>query len=328
MPLVRVTSWWWAAAALIFCLGGTSAPAHAQSCYINGAFGMNFGTVTSAGRASTSSLNFTCQPDYSGRNATYYYQLCIYIGPGSFSGGQPTRRMGNYNGAYLNYDLFADPSHTQLIGAPGSTPVYQVPAVVPAGAPQTVRPSVYGWAYPGQSVPAVAGFQEESHQGLLKYRFDTASFQASADCESGGSGGGSEPFGSSGVQASYANGCTVSATDLDFGRVTPPEHALRATASIRVQCPPGTPWRVGLDNGANFDGAMRRMVGAGGYIKYQLYLDQSFTVVWEANGPNTVTGTTDSGRNTISLTVYGEVPPQPDAQVGTYADTIVATLYY
>lgn len=328
MPVVQRFRWWPALALLAVMLSGAPDAARAQSCYINGAFGMNFGTVSSNGQSAVSSISVTCLPDYSGGNQTFQYQLCTYIGPGNFSAGQPTRRMGNYNGAYLNYDLFADPARTLLIGAPGSTPVYQVALLVPPGAPQTMSVPVHGWVYPGQSVPAVAGFQEVGHQGLLAYRYGTAGFQAGADCNSGGSGGGSTPFYSSAVEASYDNGCAISATDLDFGQATPPQYALRATANIHVQCPPDTPWKVGLDNGEHFDGGMRRMRGSGGYVKYQLYLDQSLSVIWEATGPNMASGITSSGRNTISLTVYGEVPPQPDAQAGTYADTIVATLYY
>ena len=330
MPIDRDFSPWRRrlAGAALFAGLVAPLPALAQSCYVSGAFGMNFGTVTSSGRAASSSVNHTCAPDYSGAGNTFYYQLCLYIGPGEWSAGQPTRRMTNYNGAYLLYDLFSDPAHTQLIGAPGTTPVYQVFLAVPPGTPRTADAPVHGWVYPGQSVPAVAGFQEQGHQGLLRYRYATTGYPQSADCTTGGLGGGSTGFHSSGVLATYDNGCWIAATDLDFGRVTPPLVLLRGTASIRVQCAPGTPWKVGIDNGQNFDGEMRRMAGVGGFVKYQLYLDQSLTRVWGNDDTSVARGTTDTSGNIVTLTVYGGVSPQPDVAAGSYTDTLVATLYY
>ncbi|MCC8401573.1 spore coat U domain-containing protein [Paraburkholderia sp. MMS20-SJTN17] len=305
-------------------------PAHAQSsdsCFVNGAFGMDFGTVTSSGRPATSQLNITCEPDFSG-GQTFHYQVCIYLNPGQWSGGQPTRRMSNYNNAYLNYDLFSDPVHTQHIGAPGSTPVYQVQIVAAPATPQTVNIPIYGWVYPGQAVPAAIPFSEQGITGLLRFRYSTASFASSADCTTGGIGGGISMFNSSGVLATFEYGCWVAATDIDFGAVPPPLSQLRETGNIRVECPPGTTWSVGLDNGLNFDGSMRRMAGTGGFVRYQLYQDSSATQVWGNDDASMVQGTTDTAGNTVSLTVYGLVPAQPDLAVGDYVDTIVVTLYY
>jgi spore coat protein U-like protein len=319
---------WFMMLILIGASLGLATPAVAQSCYVNGAFGMNFGTVGTSGRAATSQLTYTCAPDYSGANQTYYYQICIYIGPGDWSAGQPTRRMSNYNGAFLNYDLFADPARAQIIGAPGTTPVYRVYTAVPPGSPVTANASIYGWVYPGQSVPAVQAYQEQSHQGLIRYRYATNGFPNSEDCTVGGIGGGSVGFGSSGVLATYENSCTIVVTDLDFGPVPPPQTSVYATSSIRVQCAPGTTWKLGLDNGQHYDGIMRRMAGAGGYVKYQLYIDESRTNIWGNDAISMVVGTTDVTGSSQTVTVYGAVPPQPDASGGFYADTIIATLYY
>ncbi|EEA03847.1 Spore coat U domain protein [Burkholderia sp. H160] len=302
-------------------------PAHAQSCFVNGAFGMDFGTVTSSGRAATSPVNITCQPDYSG-GQTYHYQVCLYLYPGAWSAGEATRRMSNYNNSYLNYDLFSDPAHTQIIGAPGSTPVYQVQVTAAPATPQTVDIPIYGWVYAGQAVPATYPFQEENITGLLRYRYSTTSFPSSADCTTNGTGGGASTFSSSGVNATFEYACWVAATDIDFGAVIPPQNQLSETGNIRVQCAPGTTWSVGLDNGLNFDGTMRRMSGTGGFVRYQLYQDSSTTQVWGNDDASKVQGTTDIAGDTASLTVYGLVPAQPDLAVGDYVDTIVVTLYY
>lgn len=302
--------------------------AQAQTCHVEGSFSMNFGTVTGAGRATTSNLKYTCAPDYAG-GRTLYYQICLYLSPGDWSAGQPTRRMTNYNGGFLNYDLFSDPAHTQIIGAPGTTPVYQFQAAVAPGSPLSTHAPIYGWVYPGQAVSASRHYQEQGIQGVLRYRYSNADYPNSADCATGGSGGGAVTFNSSGVLASYDNACWIVATDIDFGATPPPLQALREHGSIRVQCAPGTPWKVGLSNGQNFDGVMRRMIGPAGNVQYQLYLDEAHTQVWgDDDETNRATGTTDIAGNTVTLTVYGEVPPQPDLAIGSYTDTIVATLYY
>ncbi|WP_426990947.1 Csu type fimbrial protein [Cupriavidus sp. 30B13] len=288
---------------------------------------MNFGTVTSSGRAATSSLTVTCQPDFSS-GQTNYYQVCIYLNPGNWSVGQPTRRMSNYNGAYLNYDLFSDPAHTQNIGAPGTTPVYSVQVAAAPATPQTVDIPIYGWTYPGQAVPAIQAFEEQGTLGLLRFRYSTAGFPSSADCTTGGTAGGSLSFSSSGVYAAFEHACWVTATDIDFGAVAPPQAPLRENGNIRLQCAPGTSWRVGLDNGQSFDGSMRRMAGPGGYVRYQIYRDPGNTQVWGNDDASMVSGTTDSAGNTASVTVYGQVPAQPNLAVGNYVDTIVVTLYY
>lgn len=333
MSLIRVLSAWraWMASLVPVLLTGLAlipTSAQAQQCYVNGSFLMNFGAVTGSGSASSTSINVTCAPDYSGTNSTFYYQLCVYLGPGDWSAGQPTRRMSNYNGSYLNYDLYSDPARTQSIGAVGSTPVYQVQLAVPPGSPRSSNIVFHGWVYPGQSVPAQSGYQEEGSQGVMVVRYDTTGFPSSPDCSSGGRDISRVSFSSSGVQASYQNGCWIVASDLDFGQVTPPQQALHAMTNVRVQCPAGTPWKLALDNGQHHDGTMRRMAGQGSYVAYQLYLDQSRTQVWGHDATNMRTGATDASGSAASVTIYGEVPPQPGILIGNYSDTIVATLYY
>lgn len=318
---------WRAARLAILALCLLPGVASSQGCYVEGAFQMDFGVVNSAGGDATSNLSITCQPDYS-RGRTYYYEICIFINPGTWSWFRSTRRMTNYNGAFLLYDLFSDPTHTQLIGAVGTTPVYRVENVVPPSTPTTIHVPIYGQVYPGQSVPSTSPYEEEGSQGVLRYRYSTTAVPQSADCTSGGIGGGTAMFHSSGVTARFDDSCWIVASDLDFGSVAAPASPLHEMADIRVQCAPGTAWKIGLDNGLNFDGAMRRMAGTGGYIQYQLYSDESGTLLWGDTEATRVSGTIGPGGDAAVVTVYGIVPPQPDAVIGAYADSVTATMYY
>lgn len=304
---------------------------HAQDCYVSGAFGMNFGAVGTHGGTSSSSVQVVCQPDYA-TNRTLYYHLCLYMGPGSQSGGQPTRRMTNYNGWTLDYDLFADPAHTQRIGDVGSSPVYQLHGVVPPGSPVTLNAFIYGLVYPNQHVAASPpNYQETSIPGTIRFsfRYDSPSPTPSPDCMSdvGASGTGATSFNTSVVEASFENTCSVSATDLDFGQVVPTQ-AINAVSTVRVQCPANTAWKVGLDNGLNYNAGLRRMTGGGNTITYELYRDATRTQEWGNTDGAMNSGTTDNAGSAVNLTVYGKVSAQPDTPAGQYSDTVVVTLYY
>lgn len=317
-------------AGLLACLALTcmASPVRAQSCYVSGALGLNFGTVSSSGKAASATVTYTCAPDYSALGNTFYYELCLYIGPGDWSVGESSRRMSDYNGNFLRYDLFSDPAHTQIIGVPGTPPVYRLAAVIAPGSPQTATAPIHGWLYPGQSVPARHGYQEQGLQGLLRYRYGVNAVPSSEDCATGGLGGGSVLFRSSGVLARFENGCWIGAGDLDFGQVPPPTQAIDASSSIRLQCPAGTAWRLELDNGLHYGGGSRRMAGTGGVVAYGLYLDAGRTRPWGAGPDDAASGTIDAAGGEFNLTVYGQVPAQPGIAPGFYKDTVVATLYY
>ena len=62
------------------------------------------------------------------------------------------------------------------------------------------------------------------------------------------------------------------------------------------------------------------------YVSYELYRDTTRLLRWGTGLGNESTGT-GSG-SSQSLTVYGQVPLQPSVNVGSYTDTIVATVTF
>lgn len=314
----------WLVVALLAC---APLAARAQQCHVNGAFGMEFGSVNSSGKAATSTIQYACQ-NYAA--PFEYFHICLFMGPGQFSAGQPTRRMYNYSGGtFLNYDLFSDAAHTSKIGAPGTTPVYKLSLTVPNGQQLSSAAMVYGWVYPGQSATA-GSFQEQGTNGTLRYRFSSSPFTSSADCSSGGEGGSTTSFDSSGVRAQFDNSCqiAVDASDMNFGQTPPPGTAINATSNIAVRCPVQTNWSLGLNNGLNYSGGWRRMANAGRFVPYQLYLDSGRTQVWGNTSGTRYNHTTPANGNTVNVTVYGRVPATPTAAAGSYSDTITVTLTY
>lgn len=56
--------------------------------------------------------------------------------------------------------------------------------------------------------------------------------------------------------------------------------------------------------------------------------DESRSVEWGDTEASMASGIIEAGGATALLTVYGEVPRQPEVARGQYSDTVIATLYF
>ena len=133
------------------------------------------------------------------------------------------------------------------------------------------------------------------------------------------------------VSATVADACLIGDATLSFGLYEPlTTHAaapLDASAPIVISCTGGTPWQVGLSDGANFAGT-RQMRSGASFLSYELYQGAPGGARWgdavlveRASGTQPVTGTT-------TLTVHGRIPGGQLAAAGAYTDTVVATIYF
>jgi spore coat protein U-like protein len=141
------------------------------------------------------------------------------------------------------------------------------------------------------------------------------------------------------VQITITASCTINAATLDFGS-NPGTNLLAsnvdATASLSVTCTSGSPYSIGMDNGANASSGQRRMKnGTTNFINYNLFTDSLRTAPWTTASSNTVCTTTNScvlGTGTgasQSVTIYGRVPIVASAPAsGAYTDTVVMTVTY
>lgn len=136
------------------------------------------------------------------------------------------------------------------------------------------------------------------------------------------------------VSATVADACSVAATNLAFGSVTPVTNTnIDATSTVTVTCSLGTAYNITLDAGANAsvagDVTKRRMKDGGtNHLSYQMYSDTARTVVWgNTVGTNSVAGTgTGLG---VAAIVYGRIPSgQQETATGSYTDTINVTVTY
>jgi spore coat protein U-like protein len=313
-------------------LTGLPLPTPAQSCSATSPIQLNFGTVTAAASDAQTTLQLTCQgPSDLLAALPAQFSVCVFVGEGTPTGIAP-RRMSNGNGAFMNYDLYADPARTQLIGPLGSAyAVYSLSFDVGVRQSRQVSIPLYGRVPAGQNLPATFPYQGIPNASVVRYSYGYVFTPTVDECRNGVAGtlggAGQATFTWAGVNASYANSCRINtASDMDFGRSDGLASSHEQTSTISLQCPTGAPWNVTLNDGSNAVGSTRRMASAGNRISYELYRDANRLERWGNTAATGVAGT-GSGNPSI-LTVYGRIPAQPGTRAGNYMDTVTVTLTY
>lgn len=131
------------------------------------------------------------------------------------------------------------------------------------------------------------------------------------------------------VSASVAANCQINAGSVAFGTYdvlgANDTADLDATGSVEVRCTKGTAAQLGLSDGNFLSGGTRRMSNGSEFLTYNLYTSAAYATVW--NSANRV-GYTAASKGWTSLDIYGKVPSGQDVGVGSYADTVVATIEF
>ena len=119
--------------------------------------------------------------------------------------------------------------------------------------------------------------------------------------------------------------CSISAADMTFNTITTGTTSQTDAASdITVNCSLNAPYQISLSNGSSFS-AGRRLSNGTQFINYSLFQDPSRSTQWNTTTPLNFTG---NGSNQAH-TVYGRIPAgQNVANMGSYSDTIIATISY
>ncbi len=132
------------------------------------------------------------------------------------------------------------------------------------------------------------------------------------------------------VTANVVEGCLLSANDLDFGdynavALLPTD----ATATIQVDCSLGATFEVALDVGSNGgDYTGRLMTNGTDDLTYNLFADLARTIVWGDDSGLTEDVSGFSLGAPIDYTVYGRVTAGQDVSIGSYSDTVTATITF
>lgn len=135
------------------------------------------------------------------------------------------------------------------------------------------------------------------------------------------------------VTASVTNNCTISTAPLAFGSYDPvvanASANLDGTGTVTIACTKGATTTIGLGNGSNASGSVRRMTdGSSNYLTYELYQDTSRSTVWGTSGAGLYTPVAAPSKAPRSFTVYGRVTSNQDVPAGSYNDSVVATVNF
>jgi spore coat protein U-like protein len=140
------------------------------------------------------------------------------------------------------------------------------------------------------------------------------------------------------VQVTITASCTINAATLDFGSnpgTTLVASAINGSTTVSVTCTSGSPYSIGMDNGANVSGSQRRMKSGANFLNYNLYTDAARLNAWTTASNSTTCTTANScalgtgNGSAQSVNIYGAVPVVGTAPpTGVYTDTVVMTITY
>ena len=135
------------------------------------------------------------------------------------------------------------------------------------------------------------------------------------------------------VSATIPSTCTISAGALGFGTYNSNSAtAVTATSTLTVNCVLLAAYTVSLSKGTAATFSPRTMTFTSGgttyNLNYNIYTDVAHTLIWGdgSASTNTVAGV-GTGVNQ-SLTAYGQIPAAQAGAVGTFNDTVVATISF
>jgi spore coat protein U-like protein len=142
------------------------------------------------------------------------------------------------------------------------------------------------------------------------------------------------------VSAEIQANCTISTLPVTFGLYDP--IVTNATSgvnknstggSVTTLCTLGSSPKITLGEGVQPIGSVpaapvRQLASSANRLGYFLYQDSGFTTVWGNTSGTGVAPTTSDGTTPVVTPVYGQITKGQNMPVGTYADTVVATVTF
>ena len=127
--------------------------------------------------------------------------------------------------------------------------------------------------------------------------------------------------------------CFVQTAPLDFGTYDPVQAnataPLDGQSTMTVACTKGTVVTIGIDDGANGSGQIRRMAGgATAFLGYELYQDPARTLRWGTAAGEVFDAGVAPSRDPRQFIVYGRVPGAQDVEEGSFQDTVLVTVNF
>jgi len=125
--------------------------------------------------------------------------------------------------------------------------------------------------------------------------------------------------------------CVVSATNVNFGTITPASGVTNANGEITSTCSKSLPYTIVISGGTSGIANARTMAGTAGNtdkLKYYLSPTASYSSSW-GDGTNGTTIVNRTGTGAAqSNTVYGSLPINQYLKPDTYSDNLTVTMTY
>lgn len=302
--MITVLTRWLALAGLAMLLSGampTGARAQALllSCSVSMtdiAFG-SFDVLPGASISSNSTLSISCTGVPLGSGNIH---VCVAIPPRSMTGSSSS----------LAYDIYGP--------TPATTPWSNTTAILVPFSLLQLNPKANV-----NVQSAVLGSQQSKPPGSYAQTLMATASYGLNSCTSGSPATSNFTFHAT---ATVVKSCNVSASNLSFGSVTNLDAAVDGQSSLSLQCSNGTGYMISLDGGLSgaSDPTARKMTSGSERVTYGLYQNSARSLPWGIASALGGTGTS----SVQSIPVYGRVPIQATPSIGTYSDTIVATVTY
>jgi len=280
--------------------------------------GMSFGTS----QTGTGTVNYRCT-GYNLLPTTV--ALCVDLGTPSYPGTAAQPKLLN-GSSTLNFNLYRNAANSTLWTA--GTPLSQS-VTVGAGIGVSVTGSFtfYGLIPSGQTSPA-GSYAASFYNTTLGFLNNGGN-----NCQANRGGNSGLDF-TLAISATKTNACTVDAlANANLGSVAAGASVTPGSTTIRVICPTGTAYNIGVlpsNNNTAGAGVMSATGGNPDTIPYQLRRTSGSGPIWGNTATPTSTGNgvggTGNGANQ-DYPVYASVP-NSNVRPGAYSDTVRVTVNY
>lgn len=131
-------------------------------------------------------------------------------------------------------------------------------------------------------------------------------------------------------RADAISSCTISTTAVAFGTYNVyASTANSSTGSVTVRCNGGGTVTITLSSGSAPTFAPRTAKNGTNALNYNLYLDAAHTLVWgDGTGGSVVFSGVVVKNVSQTVTVFAQAPASQDVAVGSYSDSITATIRF
>ncbi len=302
-------------------------PAHALSCSAT-LSAVDFGSIdvlSSSNPLDTSSGTVTISCSRGLLESIGSVTACLNLGAGSggLTSDQSARQLASGSNR-LRFNLYSDPALTMPWGS-ATVFTAQGPQRYVLSLPilqfnDSVSDTLYGSISGSQSGVAVGSYSSSFSGSSAELRYGAGNVPCA--------GLPSSSTTTFAVNATVVPNCTISATTLDFGSTGSQFSSnLDVGSSINTICTRDAAYQIALDNGSNYSAPNRRMASGANRVNYDLYRDAARSQRWGSSlGSDTLSGIGTG--STTTTPVYGRVPVQSGLVIGSYTDTIVATISF